>query len=219
MLMLKQIQAATGTLFAVFLGLHLLNTWLASLGPRIYDGAQVLFRNLYQPAPVEALLLAALAVHVIAGLLRIVSEPKRELTSRSRWHRYSGFFLLVFIGGHILAVRGSSWVYCVYPGFDGLAFSIAAVPGYFYPYYFLLAVAGLYHGLNGLSLALGRLGIRFRLTTPALARSTVAGAVLTLAALGGLGGWYYDVGDVHESDFAVLATRIASEVFGVSVSP
>ena len=64
-------------------------------------------------------------------------------------HRYAGFFLLVFIGGHIVAVRGASWFYDVYPGFEGLAFSIAAVPGYFYPYYFLLAVAGFYHGING----------------------------------------------------------------------
>lgn len=217
--MLKQIQAATGLLFAVFLGLHLVNTWLAMLGPAAYDGLQSVLRGFYQFAPFEALLLAALAVHLAVGLLRIFSEPKRMLNRRARWHRYAGLFLMLFIGGHILAVRGSSWFYDIYPGFAGLAFSIDAVPGYFYPYYFLLAVAGLYHGLNGAFIALGRLGVTATLNTPALARVTLAGAALTLMALGGLGGWYYDVGNVSESEFAVLATRIASEVFDVSLSP
>ncbi len=217
--MLKQIQAVTGTVFAVFLTLHLLNTWLAALGPATYDGVQSVLRTLYQFTPFEAMLLAALVVHVISGLLRICIEPKRELTPRSRWHRISGIFLLLFIGGHITAVRGASWFYDVYPGFEGLAFSISAVPTYFYPYYFLLGVAGLYHGLNGLGIALGRLGFRTGLSTSALVRVTAAGAVLTLLALGGLGGWYYDVGAVQESEFAVLTTRIAAEVFGVSLTP
>lgn len=217
--MLKQIQAATGLIFAVFLGLHLLNTWLATLGPAVYDGLQGVLRGLYQFAPFEALFLAALSVHLVVGVLRIVTEPKRTLNRRARWHRYAGLFLLLFIGGHITAVRGSSWFYDVYPGFAGLAFSIAAVPGYFYPYYFLLGVAGLYHGLNGAAVALGRFGVPAALPTPVLVRATAAGAAMTLLALGGLGGWYYDVGNVSESDFAVLTTRIAAEVLGVSVSP
>ncbi|MEM8769162.1 MAG: hypothetical protein AAGE43_17085 [Pseudomonadota bacterium] len=221
--MLKQIQAATGLIFGLFLVFHLLNTWLAAFGPGVYDGVQGAFRIVYQAKVVEALILAALAVHLIVGVLRISLEPRRTLTPRARWHRYAGFFLLAFIGGHILAVRGSSWFYNVYPGFEGLAFSIAAVPGYFYPYYFLLAVAGLYHGLNGASLALGRLAPAGAspsvLSTVALKRTTVAGAFLTLAALGGLGGWYYDVGNVAESDFAELATGIAEEVLGVRLAP
>jgi succinate dehydrogenase/fumarate reductase cytochrome b subunit len=217
--MLKPIQAASGLIFAAFLVLHLSNTWLASLGPGPYDGVQAVLRGVYQFAPFEALLLAALSVHAVCGVLRIIIEPKRALSTRARWHRYSGFFLLVFIGGHIFAVRGASWFYGVYPGFEGLAFSIAAVPGYFYPYYFLLAVAGLYHGLNGAGIAVSRLGRPTALSGAALRRITAAGAVLTVLALGGFGGWFYDVGDVRSSGFAVLTTRIASEVLGVDVAP
>lgn len=217
--MLKQIQAITGLAFAVFLTLHLVNTWLASLGPGVYDGVQGTLRTLYQFAPFEAFFLAALSVHAVSGLLRIAVEPRRTLTPRARWHRYAGFFLLVVIGGHILAVRGASWFYGVYPGFEGLAFSVAAVPGYFYPYYFLLAVAGLYHGLNGASIALGRLGRSAPIGNTRLRHVTVAGAVLTIAALGGFGGWYYDVGDVRSSEFALLTTRIATEVLGVDITP
>jgi len=93
------------------------------------------------------------------------------------------------------------------------------VPAYFYPYYFLLGVAGLYHGLNGIGVAAGRLGFQMRMPTSVLIRATATGAVLTALALGGLGGWYYDVGNVQDSEFALLTTRIASEVFGVQFSP
>ena len=91
--MLKKLQATTGVIFAGFLALHLINTWLAATGPDTYDAVQGLLRALYQFVAVEALLLAALAVHVVVGILRIVQEPKRVLSLRSRMHRYAGFFL------------------------------------------------------------------------------------------------------------------------------
>ena len=130
---LKQIQAATGLLFLLFVSLHLINTYLAALGPAVYDSAQSVLRNFYHFPPVEALVLAALVVHIVVGLVRIKVEPKRVLTPRARLHRYAGFFLLVVIGGHIAAVRGPSLLLDIYPGFHGLAFSISAVPWYFLP--------------------------------------------------------------------------------------
>ncbi len=213
--MLKKIQAGSGLAFLAFVTVHLLNTWAAALGPAAYDGLQALLRFVYQFAPLEALLLAALAVHVVVGVMRIVQEPKRTLSPRARWHRYAGFFLAIFISGHILAVRGASWFYGVFPGFEGLAFSVAAVPGYFYPYYFALAMAGFYHGLNGMGIALGRLGIRFAVPDSRIVPATAGAAVLTVLALLGLGGWLFDVGDVHESAFA----RLAMEITGVTVTP
>ena len=175
--MLKQLQAGSGAVFSVFVIVHLLNTWLAAFGPGVYDGAQSALRAVYQLAPIEALLLAALAVHIVVGVMRIRREPKRQLTARAKWHRYAGFFLLAVIVGHILAVRGSSWFYDVYPGFAGVSFSLNFLPGVFFPYYFLLAVGGLYHALNGLSIALPRLGVRFRVSHSSLAAVTVVGAV------------------------------------------
>ncbi len=206
--MLKQIQAGTGVLFAAFVALHLMNTWAAMFGPTAYDAMQSALRNVYQFAPAEALLLAALAVHVVVGIMRIVNEPRRELTVRARWHRYAGFFLVVFIFGHILAVRGSSWFYDVYPGFDGLAFSIAYVPAYFYPYYFLLGMAGFYHALNGLSIALPRLGVRLRLPATNLKLATAGAAALMILALLGFGGFLFDIGNPYESAFAELALEL-----------
>ena len=157
------------------------------------------------------LLLAALAVHLVVGIMRIVTEPKRTLTVRARLHRYAGFFLALVITGHILAVRGSSWFYDVYPQFAGLAFSIEYVPAYFYPYYFLLGVAGFYHALNGFGIAMGRLGWAMPISARVLTGANAASIVLMGAALLGLGGYLFDVGVPSDSDFA----HLAREIFGV----
>ncbi len=206
--MLKKLQATTGVIFAGFLALHLINTWLAATGPATYDTVQGLLRTLYQFVAVEALLLAALTVHVVVGIMRIVQEPKRVLSLRSRMHRYAGLFLAFVVAGHVLAVRGPSWFFDVYPGFAGLAFSLEFLPGYFYPYYFLLGLAGFYHGLNGLSIATGRLGWRVPVTPRLLAATTAVAGVLMVAALLGLGGQLFDVGEPSNSAFAHLARDI-----------
>ena len=66
---------------------------------------------------------------------------------------------MLVMAGHIAAVRGPSWLLDIYPGFLGLSFSVE-----FAPYYFLLALAGFYHGLNGLGIGLSRLGISMRIS-------------------------------------------------------
>ena len=214
--MLKQLQALSGIVFFAFLVLHLGNTFLGAFGPELYDRVQQGLRVVYQFAPLEALLLAAIAVHVVVGLMRIKLEPKRSLTTRARWHRYAGIFLAVVIVGHVLAVRGSSWFYDVYPGFVGLAWSVAYVPEYFYPYYFLLGVAGFYHGMNGIGIATQRV-FNLRLTASSRTLGTLSGAaaVAMLFTLLALGGITADVGAPHTSAFAELAARLT----GFEVTP
>ncbi len=224
--MLKKLQAITGLIFATFVAVHLLNTWLAGLGPAAYDGVQVALRQVYQFVFVEVLILSALLVHVVVGVMRMVKEPTRTLTVRARVHRYAGFFLMLVIVGHILAVRGSSVFFDVYPGFAGLAFSIEFLPGFFYPYYLLLGVAGFYHALNGSSIALrrlrgrlggriGGLGRRFVLPQRRLAIASSVAALVMVVSLLGFGGVWFDVGDVASSDFA----RLAKELLGVETTP
>jgi hypothetical protein len=48
-----RIQAASGLVFAAFAGLHLLNQWLAPLGPAVYDGFQAAARRVYQQPALE----------------------------------------------------------------------------------------------------------------------------------------------------------------------
>ena len=206
--MLKSLQAGSGLLFAVFVVMHLTNTWLAALGPGAYNETQQLLRTIYQFPPLEALLLAALAVHIVVGVMRIVQEPKRELNLRARLHRYAGFFLLLVIFGHIAAVRGPSWMFEIYPGFEGLAFSIDFAPAYFLPYYFLLGLTGFYHGLNGIGIALTRLGFRATIGPQMLRATTGFAGVLMIAALMGFSGVWTDPGDLTENEFAQLALGI-----------
>ncbi|MEM7099461.1 MAG: hypothetical protein AAF541_14450 [Pseudomonadota bacterium] len=208
---LKKLQAWSGIVFFVFVVLHLINTWLGALGPEVYNGVQQLLRVIYQFPPIEALVLAAGLVHIIVGLVRIKIEPKRELTLRARMHRYAGLFLALVIAGHVTAVRGPSMFLDIYPGFHGLAFSVDAVPMYFFPYYFLLAVAGFYHGLNGFSIAMSRVGGRFRISNHRIASFTAIAAVLSLATLLALAGTWHDLGNVYDNDFARLALEIIGE--------
>jgi succinate dehydrogenase/fumarate reductase cytochrome b subunit len=126
-------------------------------------------------------------------------------------HRYAGFFLLVVIAGHVLAVRGASWFYDIYPRFDGLAFSIDAVPGYFYPYYFLLGVTGFYHALNGLGIALTRLGMPLKIPPVLLRNATGIAAFVLTTALLALGGVLFDVGDLSQSAFGILALELVGD--------
>lgn len=208
---LKKLQAWTGITFAVFLGVHLLNTWMAIFGAVAYDSFQQIARAFYQFPPLEVLLLGALLVHIIVGVGRIFSEPKRQLSTRARWHRYSGFFLLLVIAGHIIAVRGPSWFYDVYPAFAGLSFSMDFAPYYFYPYYFVFGLSGFYHGLNGLTIALSRVGVQLPLKHAVLRKATAVAAALIFAALLGFDGIWTDVGEPAKSEFAELAMRMLRE--------
>ena len=208
MIQVKTLQAASGAIFAVFVALHLINTALAAFGMAAYDTFQEAVRSIYQAFLVEVVLLSALIVHVLCGIVRMVKERGIERSARAKWHRYAGIFLLVVIAGHIMAVRGPSWFYGIYPGFEGLAFSIDFAPYYFFPYYFLLGVGGFYHALNGLSVGLPRLGLRLRIDNSVLARSTAVAAVVMFAALLGLAGVWTDVGAPYDSEFAKLALEI-----------
>lgn len=212
---LIQVQAASGAAFAVFLLLHLVNQMFAVAGPDAYDGVQAGLRGFYQALPVEILLVcAALVVHIGASVWRMSRRRRRRQAApralRSRLQRYTAIFLLVAVPGHVLATRGVSLAFDAPLGFDGLAFTMVRASGYFFPYYLVLAVAGLYHLLNGLSLALPRLGLRL----PPAARSGrllgaawLAGALALALGVAGLAGAFSDV------EARALASRTA-EVYG-----
>lgn len=207
-----RIQAGCGLIIALFLVLHLVNFLAAIVGPGAYDSFQSIVRPAYQYPAVEVLVLGAIVVHLIFAGVRLARESRRNLRGRARWHRYAGVFLMLVIVGHVAAVRGPSWFADIYPGAQGLAFTLNAYPGYFYPYYFLLACAGFYHALQGVSVALPRLNaLRWRLSQSQLVLATGCFAVLAVLSLAGLGGWLYEIPDPYDND----AARLFQSVFGV----
>lgn len=153
-----RLQAVTGLALAGFVALHLLNTWSGMLGPDVYDAVQTRLRPVYQLPVIEWMLALCLLVHAGLGLLR---RPWRRVGSttptRPRWHARTGLFLAVCVGGHVLAVRFPSLLYGYFPGAEGIAYSLQTVPGFFYPYYFMLALAGFTHAAGGVRNAIGRL--------------------------------------------------------------
>lgn len=212
---LVQVQALSGALFALFLALHLGNQALAVLGPDRYDAAQAELRHFYQNPLVELSLVgSALAVHIIASVWRIVRRRRRggaaPANLRARLQRYSAYFLLASVFGHVFATRGVALIYDAPLGFDGLAYTMVVAGFFFIPYYFLLGTSGLYHLVNGLTLVLPRLGLRL----PAAARSgrlvaalALAGALAIALAVASFAGAFHDV------EARALSSRSA-EIFG-----
>jgi hypothetical protein len=118
---------------------------------------------------------------------------------------------LVFIVGHVVATRGASLVAGVFPGFEGVAFTLRWVPAWFWPYYLLLGLSGAVHAALGLTLLLARSsgwfaqpGVRSRL---GLALAVVLAVSSTLAVLA-MGGVFFEVGAVEQGPYAGLLRRL-----------
>jgi succinate dehydrogenase/fumarate reductase cytochrome b subunit len=210
---LVRLQAISGLVFAIFLSLHLVNVMASALGPGLYDAFQVRIRPFYQFPLVEVgVLLGALVVHVAAGVMRLRRRPRSrdwgKLPLRTRLHRLSAYFLLVFVFGHFAATRAPSLLDGVYIEFAGLSFTMWKLPGYFYPYYVLLGLTGLYHGSYGAYLALRALGVKL----PSISRLGIkvwiplgAAAILLVLGVLSFGGFLYPIDDPRQSAFAAWA--------------
>ncbi len=204
-------QEIAGSLFSVFVILHLSNIFLAPMGVETFNQYQRFIRQFYQNPVIEiGVVIGPLLVHAASGIwlyfLRRGRNLRRPLPSRV--HAWAGLFLLLFIGGHILAVRGSSFFFGVYPEFEGLSFSLWFFPAYFYPYYFLLALAGFYHVTNGLRTLAARRGIR----VPIKAQMSVSviAAIWIMISLMSLGGIFFDVPGQTDNEFARLAAELTN---------
>ena len=208
-------QVISGTVFALFLFVHLINQMLAVLGASAYDGSQRTLRGAYQAPGLElALVFIPLVVHLTTAIVRMVKRPKQDVSTlswRVRLHRSSGRFLLLVIVGHVVATRGASFLYGVFPGFHGLAFTFQWVPAYFWPYYLLLALCGWYHLVHGLSMAGAVLNLpgANALQRPLVFRALIGvGATALIVGVLALGGVLADVGDPSSSEYARLVLRL-----------
>jgi succinate dehydrogenase/fumarate reductase cytochrome b subunit len=215
---LAKIQALTGLLFSIFLALHLSNTILAAVGVEIYTRYQVFLQGFYQHPVIETLLVGIpLVVHATIGtyLLVINRGSKRSFSFKQQLHSWAGIFLLVFLFGHIAATRGIGILIGSSIGFEGISFSLWWMPGYFYPYYLLLFMAGLYHGFNGFFLATKRIGFRIDIKYLSRLRYCVMslGAIFILIALMAFNGVLFEIEDPVDNDYA----RFYFDTFGVSL--
>lgn len=205
---LVRVQAIAGGLFSVFLLLHMGNTLLGMAGPEIYNGVQRVIRRFYQhPVGELGLVFLPLIAHAVAGVWLHALRKKQERSAglRYRLHRWAGVFLLLVVFGHIAATRGVSYWFGVIPEFGGVSFTLWWSPQMFYPYYFLLFMAGFYHATVGLSLVSRRSGL---VNTPVSGKPPtllmLVGAVGITLALLGFGGRLFDIDDPRDNDYARL---------------
>lgn len=215
-----RLQAASGLAFASFLALHIANTLVAPAGPEAYDGFQAAARGFYQHPVVElGLVLAPLALHMTASIARIVRRRRRGAPKpglRMRLHRYTGWFLLAVIAGHVGATRGVGYFLDAPAGFGALNFTLATVPYYFVPYYIALGASGAFHLWSGLAIALRVFGVR---TPSAIARGpgfwVPAGAAAALVAVAVLSLWgaFFPVDRALWGDFA----RVYADMLGLEL--
>ena len=204
---LSRIQAVSGLLFSLFALVHLSNTALAVLGPDLYDGFQRSVRRFYQWPLLEVALVTTLVVHIGAGVLRIRGRRggRAKPPLRLRLHRYAAYCLALFVFGHMAATRLPALLVDAPPFFGGVSFSLHYLPWFFFPYYALLGIAGLYHLLYGVPVALGVLGIRAPQAMrrgPGFWIPVSAGAAMIVVALLGFGGALYEIDDPFDNDFA-----------------
>lgn len=204
---LARVQAVSGLLFSLFALTHLTNTALAVVGADLYNGFQTAARSVYQSPLLEIALIATLVVHIVSGILRMRGRvgSKAKPPLRLRLHRYAAYYLAIFIFGHIAATRLPALLADAPPFFAGVSFSMHFAPWWFYPYYGLLGIAGLYHAFYGIPVALGVIGIRtpqFMRRGPGFWVPVTAGAGVIVAALLAFGGFLYEIDDPFDNDFA-----------------
>ena len=224
---LLRLQAISGLAFATFLLLHLANTMLATLGQGRYDGFQRGVRGYYQWAPIElSVVIAAPLVHVAAAAVRILRRRRlRAKTGRTppgapgwrvRLHRYSGYYLVVVVVGHMLATRAPGVFLGIPADFSFLTFSLESMPLFFYPYYISFAFCGVIHVTHGTLLALRVLGLRLPswATAPRSRPFWVVVSLAALMALAGvlaLGGAFHPVDRGRFGEFRALYERLLPE--------
>ncbi len=197
-------QAWTSLVFLPFLVVHLSTQVSAVFGPSTYDSVQAAVRVVYQWAPVEVVLLAALSSHLVLGLMRLVG--RRALQPRAKLLSATGAFLALVMFGHVVATRGASLFYGVFPGFTGHAFTLRWVPAYFWPYCLLLGISGAVHAALGVRLALAwaSLSVAPRLVWTVAVVLALCSTLTVLA----VGGAFFDVGAVDQSAYAELLRRL-----------
>ena len=160
---LIKIQVLSGAIFSIFLLLHLGNTLSSIFGYEVYNKYQEIAQWYYQNPAVEfPLVIFPLLAHSSVGVLLFIrrrKSKKQQRTLAQKIHSLMGLILLFVVFGHIAATRGISLYANTNVGFGGIAFTFKWMPLYFYPYYFILFMAGFYHAINGLSLIFKKIGL------------------------------------------------------------
>lgn len=165
---------ATGMALAVFVCLHLVNHALLAIDPAMAFAFMDGFRHVYRQPAVEALLLVAVLVQLLAG-------GALARGGGATLSRLSGYYLLFFLLVHVSAVLWGRLGLGLDTDIHFAAAGLRSWPAmaFFVPYYFLAVVAICCH----VGLALSR-----RLAMTARSASIASAALGVLAGTAIVGG-------------------------------
>lgn len=155
-LQMHMLQYYSALVIATFLLVfHIPNTIAALVGGRLlYNSVQDAFRRVYHSSVFEFVLLASILVHASLGVRSMWNRGGlgrlRTLPWSTLLHRLSSLYLVVVVGIHVFFVRFGAYA----PRGEGVIFTLKWAPALFVPYYSLLGICGVVHGLIGVQRAL-----------------------------------------------------------------
>lgn len=215
---ISDVQLLSASVFLIFLTIHLTNTMAAALGLESYNTFQTLAQKFYQVPLVEiTMVFLPLIVHATCGVVLLLrkrkqkQKQKRSLSLKQKCHSFAGMFLLLVVLGHAAATRGITLYSSATVGFEGVSFSIWWMPEVFYPYYFLLFMAGCYHAIFGSALVVKKFAWKKGLVVAKQAQNPylfLTLSIIAITALLSFGGQLYDIPNPADNDYARAYSRL-----------
>jgi succinate dehydrogenase/fumarate reductase cytochrome b subunit len=160
-LLISKLQAVSGLIFSLYLTAHLLNHIIALAGRTVYDKYYAAVSRVYHHPYVEIpLILVVPSFHMILGIKQAISR-KGTPNTLTRVFRYCGYGLVLIYFGHVFYTRGQTIFYGKDQGFESVSYTLSnpLLKHGFFVYYALLAAAGIFHMVVGVSKALQILAI------------------------------------------------------------
>ena len=196
---LRQVQAVTGLIIAVFTSAHLVNHFGMHFGLETHKLLFRKFRRIYTNPIVEMALLVSIFVHSAVAIYKYNGVPKDW---SKRLFQASGAYLLLTMPGHITATRyfgplaGMAEYDITYAAMAARLFPLG-----FVPYYAIMAASGAIHMLGGIGKSASILNIKPLTSVPSRGKrfftwSAILGACAVSSAFAVCGIYFrYEMAD------------------------
>jgi hypothetical protein len=220
---MKQLSAATGLVFGVFVTLHLATHYTLSVSWELAHSTQLAFRHFYQNPLVEVATFVSLVLHMYANTQVYLARTKASSSNINnkkgrnksdnvplelKGHRYAGYALALFVGGHSTATRFGPMFILEDPSVYDYSFAAKVmefIPRWpFSIYLAVLGMAGGWHLIYGTRAAIATLrGSSVAGTTFPMPLKMVAmtSHLLVISAVLALNGVYYEVDTQAKEEF------------------
>lgn len=133
----KTLHHFTGITLSLFIGFHLFNHLYSFAGPEAHIALMDKFRKVYRHPVIETILVLVVLTQVVSGIRLLFNRKPKILAEKIQI--YSGFYLSLFLVGHVGAVIASRMIEGLDTNFyyTSAGFNMHPATFFFIPYYFL----------------------------------------------------------------------------------